>query len=92
MLDEFAVAKKGPGMTSPHTHVNIPGDDVMGRKACRPLVYTLCLAVTQSCAGIFKQSMGVRNRIGIGLSYRPARLHSLADLFPWNRFLGSLEV
>ncbi len=28
-------------------------------------------------AGIFKQSMGARNRGGIGLSYRPARLHRL---------------
>jgi hypothetical protein len=25
------------------------------------------------CAGIFKQSAGVRNRVGIGLSYRPSR-------------------
>jgi hypothetical protein len=29
-------------------------------------------------AGIFKQSMGARNRVGIGLSYRPTRLHRLA--------------
>jgi hypothetical protein len=29
--------------------------------------------------------MGGRNRVGIGLSYRPARLHSLAELI-W--FLG----
>jgi hypothetical protein len=36
--------------------------------------------------------MGARNRIGIGLSYRPARLHRLAELIPWNRFLGSLKV
>ncbi len=43
-------------------------------------------------ASIFKQSMGARNRGGIGLSYRPARLHSLAELVPWNRFLGSLKV
>ncbi len=42
-------------------------------------------------AGIFKQSMGARNRVGIGLSYRPARLQSLAELVPWNRFLGSLK-
>ncbi len=28
--------------------------------------------------GIFKQSMGARNRAGIGFSYRPARLHSTA--------------
>ncbi len=34
-------------------------------------------------AGIFKQSMRTRNRVGMGLSYRPARLHSLAN--------GSLE-
>jgi hypothetical protein len=31
-------------------------------------------------AGIFKHSMGVRNRVGIGLSYRPAGLHRLAEL------------
>ncbi len=41
------------------------------------------------CAGIFKQSM---NRAGIGFSYRSARLHSLAALVPWNRFLDSLKV
>jgi hypothetical protein len=28
-------------------------------------------------AEIFKQSMGARNRVGMGLSYRPARLHRL---------------
>ncbi len=32
-----------------------------------------------------------RNRVGIGLSYRPARLHSQAELVPWNRFLSSLS-
>jgi hypothetical protein len=44
------------------------------------------------CAGIFKQSMGAWNRVGMGLSYWPARLHSLTELVPWNRFLGSLKV
>jgi hypothetical protein len=44
------------------------------------------------CAGIFKQSMGARNRVGLGLSYRPSRLHSLAELVPWNQFLGSFKV
>jgi hypothetical protein len=48
----------------------------------------LCL----SRAGIFKQSMGDRNAVGIGLSYRPARLHRLAESFSWNRFLGSINV
>ncbi len=48
--------------------------------------------VRQSWAGIFKESMGARNRGGIGLSYRPARLHRLADFIPWNRFLGSINV
>ncbi len=46
----------------------------------------------KNCGGIFKQSMGARNRVGIGLSYRPARLHRLAELIPWNRLLGSLKV
>jgi hypothetical protein len=43
-------------------------------------------------AGIFKQCMGARNRVGTGLSYRPVKLHRPAELIPWNRFLGSLEV
>ncbi len=40
----------------------------------------------------FKQSMGARNRVGVGLSYRPAGLHRLAEFFSWNRFLGSINV
>jgi hypothetical protein len=36
--------------------------------------------------------MGARHRVGIGLSYRPARLHRLEELMPWNRFLGSINV
>ncbi len=43
-------------------------------------------------AGISKESMRDRNRGGIGLSYRPARLHRLAELMPWNRFRGSINV
>ncbi len=35
------------------------------------LVYVFC--TVQYCAGIFEQSMWARNRVGIGLSYRPAR-------------------
>jgi hypothetical protein len=45
-----------------------------------------------ACAGIFKQSMGARNQVGIRLSYRPARLHRLAEFIPWNRFLGSINI
>ena len=33
-------------------------------------------------AGIFKQPMGARNRVGIGLSYRPAKLHRLPEFIP----------
>jgi hypothetical protein len=36
--------------------------------------------------------MGTRNRVGIGLSYRPARLHRMAESIPWFRFMGSLDV
>jgi hypothetical protein len=51
----------------------------------RHLLYSFLFLVVFS-AGIIKQSMEARNRIGIGLSYRPARLG-------WrNRFLGSLKV
>jgi hypothetical protein len=43
-------------------------------------------------AGILEQSMGARNRVGIGLSYWPARLQSLAESIPWIRYLDSLNV
>ncbi len=46
----------------------------------------------RSCAGILEQSVGNRYRVGIGLPYRPARLHRLAESIPRNRFLGSLKV
>ncbi len=42
--------------------------------------------------GVLKQSIGARNRVGIGLSYRPTRLNTLAELISWNRYLGSLKV
>ncbi len=38
------------------------------------------------------EGLGSRNRVGIGLSYRPARLQRLAEQISWNRFLGSLKV
>jgi hypothetical protein len=36
----------------------------------------------QHCAGILEQSMGARNQVRIRLSYRPARLHGLAESIP----------
>jgi hypothetical protein len=36
----------------------------------------------QSSAGILEQSLGARNRVGTGLSYRPARLRRLAVSIP----------
>ncbi len=50
--------------------------------------YTLC--ISEYSARIFKQSIGARNYVKLGLSFWPARLHRLAELIPWNRFLGSL--
>jgi hypothetical protein len=47
---------------------------------------------SKACAGICKQSTGARNRVGIGLSYRPVRLKSPKKLTHWNRFLYSLKV
>jgi hypothetical protein len=42
-------------------------------------------------AGILEQSMGARNRVGVGL-YRNTRLQRMAKSIPWNRFPGSLKV
>ncbi len=41
-------------------------------------------------AGILGQYMGSRNRVGIGLSYRPARLHRLVESIPG--LLKSLQI
>jgi hypothetical protein len=43
--------------------------------------YTMPILPFPTCAGILEQSMGARNRVGIGLPYRPARLHRLAESF-----------
>jgi hypothetical protein len=61
--------------------------DVSGLYLHSATVYGLWIS-----AGIFKHSMGARNPVGTGLSYRPARLGSLAELVPWNRLLGSLKL
>jgi hypothetical protein len=45
-----------------------------------------------SNAGIFKQYMRDRNRVGRWLSYRPETLHRLTELIPWDWFMGSLKV
>jgi hypothetical protein len=60
-------------------------------------VRTAAIAETLAIAGtpeleFLKKSMGARHRVGIGLSYRPAMLHRLAELMPWHRFLGSIKV
>jgi hypothetical protein len=43
-------------------------------------------------SAIFKQSKRAGNREGLGLSYRPARLHSTqpCGLVPWNRTIHGL--
>ncbi len=35
-----------------------------------------------TCARILEQSMGARNHVGIGLSYRPDRLHWMGEAIP----------
>jgi hypothetical protein len=52
---------------------------------CNPFVFSSPLLLTHfPCDGILKQSLGSRNRVGIGLSYRPTRLYIGCR----NRFLG----
>jgi hypothetical protein len=43
---------------------------------------TICHLPTFTRAGIFKHSMGARNRVGIGLSYRSAGLYRPPELIP----------
>jgi hypothetical protein len=45
-------------------------------------------------SGLLEQSMGARNRAGIGLSYRPARLHRLAESIPGplNNYLCTCDL
>jgi len=54
--------------------------------------YSVFYGVGEACSGILEQ--GTRNRVGTGLSYRPARLHRLAESIPWNRsgLLKSLKI
>jgi hypothetical protein len=52
----------------------------------------LCIIGGETSAGILEQSKGARNRVEIGLSYRPTRLHRLAEWISRNPFLGSLKV
>jgi len=58
-----------------------------------PLGVSGCRVLKPS-AGILEQSKGAKNRVGIGLLYRPARLHMVAESIPssWIRFLRSLNV
>jgi len=49
------------------------------------------VATLLTCAVIFKQYMGARNQVRIGLSYRPAWLHSLAELDSLESILGLLK-
>ncbi len=63
------------------------------RQAARTVVESFIENYTiEVRAGIFKAAMGARNRGGRGLSYRPARLHRLAEFIPWNRFRGPIHV
>jgi hypothetical protein len=55
-------------------------------------LYSLYFSYRTPSLNYFKQSMGARSGVGIGLSYRPARLHMLAELIPKDLFLGSLKV
>jgi hypothetical protein len=60
---------------------------------CRPSHSTVSEnAGIEPRAGIFKKSMGARHGVRIGLLYRPAKLHRLAEFIPWNQFRGPIHV
>jgi len=66
-----------PPTSSIHTQVNVNNFGKSTTLFCSRLFIWL-----YTCAGIFKQSVGAGNRVGIGLSYLPARLHRLAEKIP----------
>jgi hypothetical protein len=66
----------------PHMRENLEGGREGGTLSQMP----------ESSAGICKQSMGARNRVGYGYRTGPTRLLRLTELIHWNRFLGSLKV
>jgi hypothetical protein len=66
-------------------------ESIQGTESVRQ-PYAYLVPSPHSRAGIFKQSMRARNQGEIGLSYRPARLHRLAEFIPWNRFRGPINV
>ncbi len=68
--------------------VKIHISDQTSLRICNSVVIKLSyLGWDNYCAGILEQSIGVRNREGIRLSHRPARLYWLVKSIPWNRFL-----
>ncbi len=70
----------------------------LGNRKLIAIEFIQCIQVMCSrmvCVGIFEQSMGARNRVQIGLSYRPAMIHTVDGryrLIPQNRFLCPLKV
>jgi hypothetical protein len=59
-------------------------------QACSVRVYYYFAAIL-FCAGIFKQSVGARNQVGIGLSYRPASLQKAGGIASLESSLGLLK-
>jgi hypothetical protein len=68
--------RQGRACTIAHT--------VSTKNASALYIRKLILEYAKYRAGIFKPSMGARNQVGTGLSYR--------IIIPWNRFLGSIKV
>ncbi len=65
-----------------------------GGGGLEPILTTDTAAITEWSSSFnslwwnFRTIYGARNRVRIGLSYQPARLHWIAESIPWNLFLG----
>ncbi len=72
----------GTGCIYPTYRRFLPTQYFVHKVYAKGLVLETGLQSPLFCAGIFKQSMRVRNRVGIVFSYRPARYTDMAELVP----------
>ncbi len=68
-------------LINPHKNLKCENSQDYAQKPPQDCTFMNSASVLVNSTGIFKQSMGARNRVGLWFSYRHARLHSLRNWF-----------